>query len=353
MSRPQLRRIGLLIILALAVVACGGDDPAAQPDPGDVAAPDAADTEGCEPTTARLSHHLGEANSGHRSFEAMAEELAETTDGRVTLEIFSGAQLGGLGELVELLQAGVIQMGWLATGPLSGFLPEISGLELPFIYQERHEFNDLIDGPVGERVNQLVRDELGIELLFWSEVGMLMPFFRGVTDVTTPDDFRGLTMRVAQTPIFLATMRALGAEAVDMPLGDTYTAMQTGAVAGSILPYWAFRDTSLYEVSDSMTEVGIILANLTLGTDKQWLDSLCEHDRQAVMNAARTAEQINRDGWPAEDAENREYLISQGVEMVQVDDIEPFRQATQSVIDEWAADHGGELWEMIQQELGL
>lgn len=363
------RVVAALLALALVAVACGGDEapdtePPAEAAPADDPADEeeepseapATDTEECEDgITARASHHLGEENSGHEAFLAMAEEIEDGTEGRITVEVFPAAQLGGLGEMVESLRSGTIELAWLDSGSISGFVPEVGALSLPFVFETDDQFHDLIDGDVGQDMNALILEEAGVEVLFWSSVSFLYPFFAGDIEVRSPDDFEGLTMRTAATQAFLDTMRAFGAEAVDLPLGDVYTALQTGQVDGSILPYWAYRATSLYEVSDTLTSVGVVLANIAVGVDPQWLDGLCASDAEVVRAAAATGERINREGWPEEEIESREYLVEQGITMVDLTDEETqrFFDAATPVLESWEADVGGELWERMKDELGL
>jgi TRAP-type C4-dicarboxylate transport system substrate-binding protein len=116
-------------------------------------------------------------------------------------------------------------------------------LNLPFLFSTQEQFHTMIDGQVGDALNAKIRDEAGIEVLYWSTVGFLFTFFSGPELINSPSGFRNKAVRVAQSPIFINALNALGAQAIDMPLGEVYTAMQTGALDGYVLPYWAARDT--------------------------------------------------------------------------------------------------------------
>ena len=358
--------IGVVLVLLLSACADGDEgEQASTPEPleaatdvdeedGGEAAEDLNAAEECEAgITARASHHLGEGNSGHQALVAMSEEIAELTDGRVDLQVFPGAQLGGVAEMTENLRDGVIEFAWLDSSAISTFVPEAAALNLPFLFETTDQFHDLIDGEVGEQMDALIREEAGIEILYWSTVGFLYTFFAGDDLVDSPEGFEGKAIRVAESPVFINTMRSLGAQAIDMPLGDVYTALQTGALDGYVLPYWATRDTSMYEVSDSMAEIGISHGGKVIAVSPAFLESLCDTDANAVRQAATSGEQIEREGWPAEDELAREYLIEQGIEMVSVDDFDAFRELVQPFWEDFEASDGGAIWELMKAELGL
>jgi len=366
-------RVGaFLCALALVAVACGGDEPAEEPAAADVAgqeepvaeetAPTEADeaapsdgaAEGCEDgITARASHHLGEGNSGHQALLAMSEEIEQLTEGRIDLQVFPGAQLGGVAEMTENLRDGVIEFAWLDSSAISTFVPEAAALNLPFLFETTDQFHELIDGEVGREMDALIREEAGIEILYWSTVGFLYTFFAGDELVDSPEGFEGKAVRVAESPVFINTMRSLGAQAIDMPLGDVYTALQTGALDGYVLPYWATRDTSMYEVSDSVTEIGVSHGGKVIAVAPSFLDSLCEADAGAIRQAAELGEDIERTGWPEEDEMAREYLIENGIEVVPVDDFEVFRELVQPYWETFEEQDGGEIWERMKVELGV
>jgi TRAP-type transport system periplasmic protein len=333
MGRTTMRRTravrvtSVLTGLALIAVACGGATEEAPEDPTPEAAADpdeqeptvdedaeaddvAADTESCEDgIEGRIAHHLGDTVVGHEAFEILAEEVAEATDGRITFEVFPGGQLGGIAEWVDMLRDGVIEMAWLDASHLGAFAFDVGAPNLPFLFETDDDFHRIMDGDIGADMNALILEEARVEVLGWSSVGALYPFFSGLDPVTTPEDLRGLRMRIAEAPVSIRAWELLGTEPVGMPLGEAYTALQTGAVDGYHLPYWATRATSMYEVSDSMSEIPVTFANLAIAVDPQWLGGLCEHDAEVIRVAAKNAETFNREGWPEADVEDREFLI--------------------------------------------
>lgn len=375
------RAAAVTAVLALALAACGGgDDEPAAPPPAEEAEDDAEDDDAADDDAAdddadddasdddgqaadvsecesgiqgRIAHHLADTVVGHQGFVAMAEEVADRTDGRISLEVFPAGQLGGIAEWADLLRDGAIEIAWVATSILGAFAPDISATDLPFLFETDQQFHDVMDSDIGDDINALILERAGVEILGWSSVGALYPFFGGVDPVTTPDDLQGVRIRTAEAPVAIRTWELLGAEPLPMALGDVYTALQTGAVDAYNLPYWATRATSLYEVSDRMSELPVQFSNLGIGVDPAWLAGLCDADAEVIRSAAANAATFNREGWPQSDLEDREYLIGQGIEMVPVPDIGPFRELVQPQWDDFEAESETDIFARIRAQLGL
>ena len=335
--------------------ACGGSETAAPPAPASPAAPEAPAgplPDDCEAgIDFRIANHLGPNVVGNLAFEEMILEVAEKTDGRLSGENFPGGQLGGIAEMTDLLTSGTIEFAWVDTSHFGAFIPSIGFANLPFLFNNEEEFHQIMDGPIGADMNAQLREELNVEILGWSSVGPLYPFLAGKT-VRTVEDLAGVKIRVAAAPVTTETWRLLGTETFAMPLGEAYTALQTGAVEAYHLPYWATVATKLYEVSDSMSEIPVNFANLAIATSVDWLGGLCEYDQLVIREAVDNAIAYNRAGWPAGDATDRQYLIDQGIEMVAVPDLEPFRALVLPQWEQFERDSVEDYFTRARAELG-
>lgn len=328
-----------VLALALVLTACGAND---------------SDSAACDSgILARASHHLGDSNAGHRALVAMSEEVLEETQGRVKIEVFPGAQLGGVAEMTSFLQSGVVEFAWLDSSAVSVFLPEAAALNLPFLFSSTDEFHALIDGEIGAALNDEIRSKVGIEVLYWSTVGFLYAFFAGSEAIVSPDGFSGKSVRVAQSPIFINALRSLGAQPVDLPLGDVYSAMQTGAIDGFVLPFWAARSTSLYEVADFAVDVGISHGSKFVAVSPSFIDGLCESDAAAIRAAASNAQTLERESWPSEDRDAKAFMEANGIEVFTVEDFESFQNLVQPFWAEFEATDGGDIWAAIKRDRGL
>lgn len=327
-----------LSAIALVATACGGE--AGQP-----SAEGAGD---CESITARASHHITAESAAHKGLEVLAEDISAKTDGRVTIEIFSDGQLGGLAEMPENLRSGAIDIALIDSGSLSQLDAEMGVFDLPFLFDDMDQFNELMDGQVGEMVNARV-EENGIRPLYWSAVG-LRDLFLVEREVREASDMKGLTMRVPEAPVWVQTFKALGASPTAIASGDLYTALDTGVVDGFEFPLGTAVDLKMYEPVSVWSQTGHILTNILIAASPNLVDRLCEEDRKALFEAAESAEERTRQLWK-EDNEAAADILAKELTVIDDVDIESFRAAVAPVHDRFTQNNGSELYDAIQSEL--
>lgn len=352
-------RILATLVLSALLAACGGAGG------GETAAPTAEGTAGaeegtaggeaeaaadCAPVTVRASHHISGQSAAHRGLEVLGEELASRTDGRLTLEIFSDAQLGGLAEMTENLRVGAVEVALIDSGSLSQFEPELGVFDLPYLFDDLDAFNELMDGEVGQAVNQRIQSDVGVVPLYWSAVGLRSMFFvEG--EVRSAQDLAGLTMRVPEAPVWVDTFEALGTSPTAIPASELYTALQTGVVDGFEFPLGTAVDLKMYEPVASMTRTDHILTNILIAASPRFVDGLCEQDRQALTEAAAVAQDATRQAWQ-EDNDAAEEVLSENLTVVDDPDLESFRAAVAPVHEAFTSANGSELYDSIQEALG-
>ena len=101
-----------------------------------------------------------------------------------------------------------------STAPLVGILPSIGVFDLPFLFNNEREADQVLDGKAGDYFTAKLMG-VGLVNLAWWENG-----FRNTTNskraITKVEDFDGVKMRVMQNTIFIDTFKALGSNAVPM-----------------------------------------------------------------------------------------------------------------------------------------
>ena len=89
--------------------------------------------------------------------ETFKSELARRSNGTLSADLFPGMQLGGAQENVQAVRAGTIFATWIGVAFVSRLVPEIEAVSLPFIFEGREQAMRVIDGPVGD----LIEERLG------------------------------------------------------------------------------------------------------------------------------------------------------------------------------------------------
>lgn len=341
MSSSKIRAVAVTAPLVALLAACGQSGDAGQSD--DTSAASGGE---CSSVSPKASHHLSTRSAANIGLESFKQELSETTEGRISVEIFTDSQLGGLAEMPQSLSTGAVQLAWIDSSSLSQFDAEFGVLDLPFLFEDMEGLNALLDGEFGEALNSKV-EEVGVTPLYWTAVGPRDMYFVD-KQVTEASDLKGLTMRVPEAPVWVDTFNALGASPTAIPAADLYTALDTGVVDGFEFPLGAAVDLKLYEPVSTWAPTGHIQTNMLLGASPSFMESLCDADRQALLDAAEVAKEDTRQAWKEEN-EKAAQTLEEELEVSESVDVDSFRKAVEPVREDFVAKHGSELFDLASQ----
>ncbi len=294
--------------------------------------------------TIRVASVTGPAHHHNVALRWFADRVAERDVG-LTIEVLDGAQLGGERDYIEGMMLGSIQMAQVSTAPVSGFVPQFDLFSLPYLIRDTDHFKGVVTGPVGAKFSELA-EERGLKILAWFDNGY-RNVFNKVRPIVTPDDLNGLKIRVMESPLMVNTVNAMGGSATPMSYSELYTALEQGVLDGGENAAGNVLNDKFYEVSGyfSMTQhfrpPGIVA--ISLGT---WNGLTAE--QQAVLTEEAAALQDYEIELTAEvGAAALEELKSKGM-LINDADVAAFRDRMGPVYEDFIANQGGELLEMVQ-----
>jgi tripartite ATP-independent transporter DctP family solute receptor len=292
-------------------------------------------------------------SDSHPTMRAMKEyfvkPIEEGSRGRIKVELYPNAQLGGDREISEGVQMGTIQMAIPASAPLAGFDKRVQVLELPYLFTTKKAAFEAADGLLGEKLNSYLAAK-GMYILGFQENG-----FRHVTNnrgpVKTPADLKGIKIRTMENPIHLAFFKAIGANPTPMSWGELYTALQQGTVDAQENPYAMIVDGKFYEVQKYVSETGHVFSFEVLIANKKFMDSLPSDLNELVVKAARDATLKQREYMDEEEAAFKEEVIKGGMtaNSLTPEEKEPFVEAAEKIYPMFENDFGEEVMEILKQ----
>jgi tripartite ATP-independent transporter DctP family solute receptor len=162
--------------------------------------------------------------------------------GRLRIKPFLGGALGDENQTVGECRRGAIAMWGGTTGALATSVPEISVLELPYLFRRAEEADQVLDGPLREELRKRLAAR-GFVLVLWSENGF-RSFGTKWGPVKQPSDLKGHKMRSQESLVHVETYRALGALPQPIAVTEVLPALQTGVVDG-------FDNTPIYTFAAS------------------------------------------------------------------------------------------------------
>lgn len=220
--------------------------------------------------TIRLAHDSKESSPLHRALMAFEQRVESDSGGEIQVELYPGAQLGGVRETTEMVRQGNLQMTAGASVLLTSIVPEFNVLDIFYLFRDAAHAHRALDHP---DVGGLLLDAMaskGLEGLGYMEVG-----FRSITSskrpITALADIEGLKIRAAANPIQIDAWRALGAAPTPLSWGEIFTSLQQGLINT--------QESAVYSVYASIARQRLLSA---------------EQNRQIVADLERQGMQVNR-----------------------------------------------------------
>ncbi|HEX7511869.1 MAG TPA: TRAP transporter substrate-binding protein [Candidatus Methylomirabilis sp.] len=282
-----------------------------------------------DPLTIKFAHAGSSTHPYSVGINLLTPILEKNSGGAVKLQVFCCAQLGSERELAEGVRLGTINMTSVAAeGALPAWVPELQAFGLPFIIRDRDHIYKVLDGPIGKELERKLSAQ-GFVVLGWWELG-----FRNMTSkdkpIRTPDDLKGLKMRVQEAKVWLGMMRALGAIPTPIPFGELYSALQQGVVDGQENPIVTITSMKFYEVQKQVGLTEHTYTALPVLASKKWWDTLKPAQRDVIAASVKESVPLQRKAVSGQVDEGIAFLKTQGVTINTVDKAK-FMEATKDV----------------------
>jgi C4-dicarboxylate-binding protein DctP len=259
----------LTLALAVAAVAAAGPAPAQTP------------------IVVKFSHVVANDTPKGKASDFFAKRAAELTGGKVKVEVYANSTLYKDKEEMEALQLGAVQLlapSLAKFGPLG--VREFEVFDLPFIFDNDAELHKVTTGPVGALLFSKLETK-GIKGLAYWDNGFKS--FSANKPLKTPDDFKGLKMRIQSSKVLESQMRAVGALPQVMAFSEVYQALQTGVVDGTENPHSNLYTQKMHEVQKHMTLTDHGYLGYAVIANKKFWDGLPADVRGKLEQAMKEA----------------------------------------------------------------
>lgn len=238
--------------------------------------------------------HVGPTFHGQtKGVDAFAAYVKEKSNGKINIATFPAGQLGGEGSMAEQVQSGTLQIATVSTAVLQNFVPESAILDMPFIFPDRKTAYATLDDPeVQEKIFSYFPKK-GFIAIGWTE-NEIRDFTNNKRPVYTPEDVRGLKVRVMTSPIYIDTFKQLGASPVGLPFPEIYNALQTGVIDAQENPILTSVMMKFTEVTRYVTRTQHSLTECIIVVSVDYWESLSKDEQQIFKDAAKICIDINR-----------------------------------------------------------
>jgi len=290
----------------------------------------------------KMSLVVGTAFPWGKGGEIWANLVRERTQGRINIKLYPGVSLvqGDQTREFSAIRQGVIDIAIGSTINWSPQVKELNLFSMPFLMPDYKAMDALTQGDVGKQIFNII-DRAGVMPLAWGENG-----YREITNskkaLRTPDDLKGMKIRVVGSPLFLDTFTALGANPTQMSWADAQPALTSGAVDGQENPMSIFTAAKLHTVGQKhVTMWGYVADPLVFVVNKDVWASWSANDRaivsQAAIDAGKEQIAIARKGLAEPGQPLLKDIEALGVTVTKLSPAErdAFVKATRPVYEKW------------------
>jgi TRAP-type C4-dicarboxylate transport system substrate-binding protein len=228
--------------------------------------------------------------NGHpwnRAALRVGEALKEESKGRLSLTVFHAGQLGNEAAMLQQMQSGALDFGWIMAAELGSRVPAIGAITAPYIVDSTPKIAKLVRHPAAMSLFNVLPQETGCVGLAWGITGMRAIF--SAKDITSLADIKGMKLRINPTPVYRDFYQLLGAAPTPIPTPQVFDAMTNGQVDGleADLEFsWNQRFDKVSKVILQMN--AIFMPVIALASGRVW-QSLPAADRELIQRATKAA----------------------------------------------------------------
>jgi len=326
MKRNTLKHLAGLFALSALAALCGGTAQAQ--------------------TKLKWAHVYETSEPYHKQALWAAEEIKKRTNGKYLIEVFPASTLGKETDINQGLTLGTVDIIYTGMAFAGRTYPPMSIASGPFIFRDYHHWESFRNSPVfKELAQQYEAKSGGNHIAGYTYYGQ-----RHLTAnklVKTPEDMKGMKLRVPDAPLFVMFPKAVGANPTPIAFAEVYLALQNGTVDAQENPLPTIEAKKFYEVQKYIILTGHITESLVTIVGGPTWSKLPDADKKVFNDVLWEAStHATNDIVAAENALVTDFE-KRGKTVVKVDRA-PFIQAVQKSVTSPDAPWPRELYDRVE-----
>jgi TRAP-type transport system periplasmic protein len=269
----------------------------------------------------------------HVAALAFKEHVEKATNGSIKVEIYPAGQLGPAQQVMEGLRLGTVELGVVHDGGIPGVYKTFNIFGLPFLFNDHAHAYAVLDGKFGQELAEDMRKRTGIRLMGYADNG-IRHFTNSKRPVKTPEDMKGLKIRVQPSPVFVKLVESLGASPTAIDWGELPAALAQGTADGQENGVTNIMAASLYQHQKFATLDGHVYSLHAYLVSDRFYNSLTDTEKKAVAEGVDKAKKIHRDMTREQDLSAKKVLTDKGMTVTELSaaEIDRFRKAAQPAV---------------------
>ena len=278
-----------------------------------------------------------------QTVQQLGKILSEKTGGKYTVKVFGNSTLGSENDTAEQVKIGALDMVRVNTAVFHQMVPESMVLSLPFLFRDVPHHLKVIYGPIGHKILTAF-NKAGYEGIMLMDSGARCIYSK--KPIRTLADVKGLKLRVQPSDMWVALVKAMGANPTVMPYAEIYTGLKTGLIDAAENNYPSYETQKHYEGAPYYNETGHVMAPEVVVFSKKIWDTLTAEEKANLKAAGQEAEPFYQKLWDAKQQASKDIVVKAGTTVISDVKKDEFQAAMKPVWDQFA--NTPELKQLVQ-----
>ncbi|MBI4011843.1 MAG: TRAP transporter substrate-binding protein [Candidatus Rokubacteria bacterium] len=302
--------------------------------------------------TIRFGTVSAAAAANARADRFFTDEVNRRANGALQVQLFTDGQIGASRDLLEGIQLGTVQMAEVSTANITPFLADTLVFDLPYVFTSTAQLLKFLDSPLGSETLAIQRfGSIGMRGLTWYNSGS-RSIYNSRRPIVTPDDLKGLKIRVEENPVRVAAFNAMGAQATPMAFSEVYGALQQKTIDGAENPALGYMANKHHEVAPFFSRTEHFMTPNTIVIGKKFLDGLPRDLQDLLAQAGRDTSAYERKLWDELEAKVTGEMQAAGAKINDAD-----KKAFQARVKKVQQDQAGKVpkawWDAVMLAAGV
>lgn len=254
---------------------------------------------------------LGDPLEGNPIGEMMVrfkDKIEKDSNGEIKVELYPSLQLGGQREMLEATRMGDQEVVVCTPAWASSFVPQLSVLSLPYLFDSTATARKLLDGEIGQELSAY-SEKAGFKILGYPYSGYRQ-ITNNVRPIRTLEDYAGIKIRLQSDPVHMAAMKELGANPIAMAAAELYSALQQGVIDAQENAITNIFIHRYAEQQKYLSLTKVFFDSWAIFISKPFFDRLSDAHKDIVMAATKETVALQRVHTEKADEESLKKLVN-------------------------------------------
>jgi tripartite ATP-independent transporter DctP family solute receptor len=281
-----------------------------------------------------------------------AELVKVRTHGEILIDVKYAGQLGkDENKIIEQVQFGALDLARISIAPALEFVPALEVFSLPYIWDSKEHMWRVLNGKTGQRLLEAI-EKFKFYGLAYYESGA-RSFYNSKRLINSVDDLKGLNIRVQQSKLMVDLVDAMGANAIPMPFGEIYDALNRREIDGAENNLPSYEYTNHYKVAKYLTlDYHTRVPELLLGSKIALNKKLTSIQIELIKLTAKETQEFVIKTWDEREKNAQKKVLLNGVKIniLTPDQRKQFINAVQPLTAVYKKKHKAVIEEILSQQ---